>query len=89
MSVLLIADENETVAIPAFEEHVTVACRGLEGRIGDKFQHLRERGDVIFTGGMEPRYYFAKRGIHFDLIIDGGKEIVRLNTYKGIDHIPD
>lgn len=89
MSVLVIVEDNPAIAIPVFEEHVVVACVGLEDRVGDKYQPLRERGDVIFTNGMEPLYFLANRGLHFDLVIDGRYNDVYIDDYKGIDSIPD
>ena len=88
-NVLLILSEDTPIAIPVFDEHVTVACMGIEGRVGDRYQPLRDRGDVIFTDGIEPRYYFAKHDIHFELIIDGRNGDVLLDSYKGLDSIPD
>lgn len=89
MSVLIVVGEDLTQPIPLLEEHVTVACVGLEDRIGDKYQSLRDRGGVVFTGGMDPVLYLAKHGLTFELVIDGRYGSVKYNAYKGIDHIPD
>lgn len=79
MSVLLILEPSDAMAIPTYEEGVTMACMGILGRVGDAYQPYRDMGNVIFTGGMEPALYLTRQGIKFTTIIDGRSNVRHLD----------
>lgn len=98
MTTLVILTDESPMNLPVtLEEHldrssdeVIYACIGIEDRHGDKYQHIRDHfKNVVFTGGMEPLYYFAKHNIYPKVVIDSRILGIYVDEYSGIDHIPD
>lgn len=89
MKTLFILSENQGATTLENTEGLTRCCVGIESRVGDCYQPFRDAGDVVFTEGMDPVFFFAKQGLHFNTVIDGRNGDVYVAIDEGLDRFPD